>query len=48
MPEYNYITDQISTVDDFFSPEECDVYVDLAESIGFDDALINTAMGPQI
>jgi hypothetical protein len=48
MPEYNYITDQIFTVSEFFTPEECNAYIDLAESIGFDDAPINTAFGPQI
>ena len=48
MPEYNYITDQIFTVSNFFTDEECDAYIDLAESIGFDDAPINTASGPQI
>ena len=48
MPEYNYITDQIFTVTDFFTAEECDAYVELAESIGFDEAPINTPLGPQL
>lgn len=48
MPEYNYITDQIFTVSEFFTPQECDGYVELAESRGFEDAPINTALGPQI
>lgn len=48
MPEYNFITDQIFTVSDFFTAEECDAYIELAESQGFDDAPINTAFGPQI
>lgn len=48
MPEYNYITDQIFTVSEFFPPNECDSYIDLAESIGFEDAPINTSFGPQI
>ena len=46
LPEYNYITDQIFTVSDFFTSEQCDTYVELAESIGFDEAPINTAFGP--
>ena len=48
MPVYNYITDQIFTVSEFFSPNECDAYIELAESIGFVDAPINSAFGPQI
>lgn len=48
MPEYNYITSQIFTVSEFFSAKECDTYIDLAESLGFDDAPINTSFGPQV
>lgn len=48
MPEYNYISEEICTVTDFFSAEECDSYVRLAESIGFEEAPINTALGPII
>lgn len=48
MPEYTYITDQIFTVSDFFTPEECDASIELAKSVGFQDAPINTAFGPQL
>ena len=48
MPEYNYITDQVFTVSKFFTDEECDLSIELAESRGFEDAPINTAFGPQI
>ena len=48
MPEYNYITEQIFTVSEFFTPDECDAYVALAETAGFSHAPINTAFGPQI
>ena len=36
MSEYNWITEQIFTVTNFFTHSECDAYLDLAESIGFD------------
>ena len=48
MPEYNWITDEIFTVSEFFTTEECDAYIRLSESIGFTDAPINTAFGPQL
>lgn len=48
MPEYNYITEEIFTVSDFLSADECKSYIDLAERIGFEDSPINTAFGPQI
>ena len=48
MPEYNYLSDEICTVSGFFTHEECDAYIQLAESIGFDDAPISTAFGPVI
>lgn len=48
MPEYNYLTEQIFTVGEFFTAEVCADYIALAESIGFDAAPINTSFGPQI
>lgn len=48
MPNYTYITDQIFTVDEFFSPEECEHHIALAEQAGFADAPINSALGVQI
>ena len=48
MPEYNYIIDQIFTVSQFFTPEECREQIELAEAAGFADAPINTLAGPEI
>jgi hypothetical protein len=48
MPEYNWITDEIFTLDDFLSGDECDSYIQWAESLGFGDAPINGTFGPQI
>lgn len=48
MPQFNQITDQIFTVNDFFTHKECDAYIKLTESMGFSDAPVNTAFGPQI
>ena len=48
MPEYNWISDEIFTVSNFFTPEECEASIQRAESAGFADAPINSAFGPQI
>lgn len=48
MPQYNWINEQIFTVDEFFTPAECQSHIELAESLGFADAPINTSFGPQI
>ena len=48
MPEYNWITDKVFTVSEFFTHSQCDAYIERAESIGFDEAPINTSFGPQI
>jgi hypothetical protein len=48
MPKLNPITDEIFTVSDFFTPTECEDYIRLAESEGFSDAPINTALGQQL
>lgn len=48
MPTYHSITDQIFTVSQFFSPEECEAYIQLAESFGFEEAPVSTAAGPQM
>jgi predicted 2-oxoglutarate/Fe(II)-dependent dioxygenase YbiX len=48
MPKYNWITDELFTVSDFFSAAECDEYIRLAEASGFGDAPINTAFGAQV
>ncbi len=48
MPEYTWITDDVFTVDEFLSAEECEQYVTLSESLGFDDAPINTTFGAEM
>lgn len=48
MPDYQWITDQIFTVADFYSPAECAAAIELAEGRGFADAPINTFSGPQV
>lgn len=46
MPEFNWISEEIFTVEQFLSVDECRQYIALAESLGFDAAPINTALGP--
>jgi prolyl 4-hydroxylase len=46
MPDYEWISDDIFTVADFFDASECDGYIQLSESRGFGDAPIETASGP--
>lgn len=45
MREYTWITDDIFTVADFLSTAECDSYIEFSESLGFDDAPIDTGFG---
>lgn len=37
----------IITVDDFWSPEKCEEYITLSESLGYSQALVQTDMGPR-
>jgi prolyl 4-hydroxylase len=48
MPEYEWITDQIFTVAEFFAPDECQAAIAKAEAAGFDAAPINGMFGPQM
>jgi hypothetical protein len=48
MPDYNYLTADIFTVSEFFSPDECERHIALAEGQGFGDAPITTQFGPVI
>lgn len=48
MPEYQWISDRIFTVSEFFTPAECDAHIKLAEGNGFDEAPINTPFGPEL
>ena len=46
MPEENWLTDCVFTVDRFFTPNECDKYIQISEDFGYEDALVNTPEGP--
>src|SRR5262245_40662902 len=48
MPEYEWITDQIFTVTEFFTRDECRAAIAKAEASGFDAAPINGMFGPQM
>ena len=48
MPEYEYVNEDIFTLNDFLSPEECQAYIEQAETIGFSEAPINTLGGPVV
>jgi hypothetical protein len=48
MPEFNWISDDIFTVEGFCTAAECDDYIRLSESLGFGDAPINGLGGPVI
>ena len=47
MREETWLTESIFTVDEFFDPSECQKYIQIAEDIGFEDALVNTSSGTQ-
>lgn len=48
MSDYQWISDQIFTVADFYTPAECAAAIELAEGSGFADAPINSSFGPEI
>ncbi|MCA9173685.1 MAG: 2OG-Fe(II) oxygenase [Planctomycetales bacterium] len=48
MPEYQFVTDEIFTVSEFLDRDECLAHIEFAESMGFADAPITTASGPQM
>jgi 2OG-Fe(II) oxygenase superfamily len=45
MTEIDWRTDEIGTVENFFSASECDEYIRWGEAIGFDDATVSTSGG---
>lgn len=47
MAEYTWITEQVFTVAQLLTPGQCEEYIELSESLGYEDAPINTAFGPQ-
>lgn len=42
-----HVTNEIFTIPNLFTKGECDQWISLSESIGFEPAPINTASGPQ-
>src|SRR5262245_47208337 len=45
MSDPDWLTDEIFVVTDFLSPEECDKYIEMSESFGYEDALVTTPEG---
>ena len=45
--DYNWISEDVFTVNEFLTGEECALYIELSELLGYDDAPIETAFGPQ-
>jgi len=41
------VTDDIFTIADLLTPQECEEWIDLSESLGYEPAPINTASGPE-
>lgn len=46
MQDLRYYSDEAFTVTEFFSPEECQTYIQLSEKLGYDRAPINSSLGP--
>src|SRR5262245_56212690 len=46
LEKHNLDADQIFTVANFLSAEECCMYIALSEAIGFDEAPVTTVAGP--
>lgn len=42
--EENWLTDCVFTIADFFSPDECQQYIQISEDVGYEEALLT---GPQ-
>lgn len=45
MPEENWLTECVFTVEHFFSPAECEKYIRISEDIGYEDALVSSPQG---
>jgi len=45
LPEENWLTDCVFTVDQFFTREECDQYIRISEDFGYEDALVSSPAG---
>ena len=45
MPEENWLTDCVFTVEHFFTSSECDKYIQISEDIGYEDALVSSPQG---
>ena len=45
MREENWLTDCVFTVNNFFTSDECDQYIQISEDVGYEEALVNSAQG---
>jgi hypothetical protein len=45
MLTHQRLAKDVLTISNFFSPEECDYYVQLSEALGYEDAPISTQRG---
>ena len=45
MREENWLNDYVFTIDNFFSREECQQYIELSEDYGFEEATVTSATG---
>lgn len=45
LPEENWLTDCVFTVEQFFTPNECDKYIQISEDFGYEDALVSSPQG---
>jgi hypothetical protein len=45
MSEPNWLTDEVFIVEDLLSPQECEEYIELSESMGYEDALVTSPYG---
>lgn len=45
MFEPDWLTDEVFIVEDLLSPDECEEYIELSESLGYEDALVTSPVG---
>jgi predicted 2-oxoglutarate/Fe(II)-dependent dioxygenase YbiX len=45
MPEPDWLTDEVFVVEDLLSPQECEEYIELSESLGYEEALVTSPYG---
>lgn len=45
LPEENWLTECVFTVEQFFTPDECRKYIQISEDLGYEDALVSSPQG---